>query len=303
MEVLRGVFRALSSGAPRWLLEKEICASSTATVDWWARSCTFSRSLAVMSVVGYVIGLGDRHLDNILMDFGSGEVVHIDYTVCFDKGRKLKVPELVPFRLTQTFEAALGVTGVDGVFRTACECVLRVLRQNRELLLTLLEAFVYDPLVDWTADKADDIARRKMELRVSLSLFSTRIGELKSSMAQQLDEGALALSHIERRVLCMRPTLYEYVHLLKNYTSAEARRNPARSARHDAGNFALATSKLAAELENNEGARGEQTQCNSKMQSLQDDFVTKRRSTKPRCAPYRTMHLHWRRLRALSIAV
>ncbi len=277
LEVLRGVFRALSSGAPRWLLEKEICASSTATVDWWARSCTFSRSLAVMSVVGYVIGLGDRHLDNILMDFGSGEVVHIDYTVCFDKGRKLKVPELVPFRLTQTFEAALGVTGVDGVFRTACECVLRVLRQNRELLLTLLEAFVYDPLVDWTADKADDIARRKMELRVSLSLFSTRIGELKSSMAQQLDEGALALSHIERRVFCMRPTLDEYVHLLKNYTSAEARRNPARSAAHDhQENFALATSKLAAELENNEGARGEQTQCNSKMQSLRDDFVTKR---------------------------
>ena len=79
---------------------------------------------------------------------------------------KLRVPELVPFRLTQTFEAALGVTGVDGNFRTACECVLRVLRQSRELLLTLLEAFVYDPLVDWTADKADNLARHKMELKV-----------------------------------------------------------------------------------------------------------------------------------------
>ena len=29
----------------------------------------------------YIIGLGDRHLDNILLDFGSGEVVHIDYSL------------------------------------------------------------------------------------------------------------------------------------------------------------------------------------------------------------------------------
>ena len=44
-----------------------------------------------MSVVGYVIGLGDRHLDNILMDLSTGDVVHIDWTVCFEKGLKLKV--------------------------------------------------------------------------------------------------------------------------------------------------------------------------------------------------------------------
>lgn len=33
----------------------------------------------------------------------------------------------------------------------SCEEVLRVLRGGRETLLTLLEAFVYDPLVDWAA--------------------------------------------------------------------------------------------------------------------------------------------------------
>jgi PI-3-kinase-related kinase SMG-1 len=64
----------------------------------------FSGSVAVISIVGYILGLGDRHLDNILVDFSSGDVVHIDYNVCFDKGLRLKIPEIVPFRLTHTIQ-------------------------------------------------------------------------------------------------------------------------------------------------------------------------------------------------------
>ena len=55
------------------------CASDSLT-EWWYRTRTFGRSSAVMSMVGYVIGLGDRHLDNILLDLASGEIVHIDYS-------------------------------------------------------------------------------------------------------------------------------------------------------------------------------------------------------------------------------
>ena len=39
-----------------------------------------------MSMVGYVIGLGDRHLDNVLLDLRSAELLHIDYSVCFERG-------------------------------------------------------------------------------------------------------------------------------------------------------------------------------------------------------------------------
>lgn len=76
-----------------------------------------------MCMIGYVIGLGDRHLDNVLVDFDSGEMVHIDYNVCFEKGMQLRVPEKVPFRLTQNLSTALGLTGVEGLFRHACEHV------------------------------------------------------------------------------------------------------------------------------------------------------------------------------------
>ena len=37
----------------------------------------------------------------------------MDYNVCFEKGRSLRVPEKVPFRMTQNIETALGFTGVE----------------------------------------------------------------------------------------------------------------------------------------------------------------------------------------------
>lgn len=40
-------------------------------------------------------------------------MVHIDYNVCFEKGKTLRVPEKVPFRMTPNIRTALGVTGVE----------------------------------------------------------------------------------------------------------------------------------------------------------------------------------------------
>ena len=40
-------------------------------------------------------------------------MVHVDYNVCFEKGKSLRVPERVPFRMTQNIEGALGFTGVE----------------------------------------------------------------------------------------------------------------------------------------------------------------------------------------------
>ena len=52
----------------------------------------------------------------MLNTFGSliFQVVHIDYNVCFEKGKGLRVPEKVPFRMTPNLETALGVTGWKG---------------------------------------------------------------------------------------------------------------------------------------------------------------------------------------------
>lgn len=149
MDVLVETLEALMAETPRDLVAKELWLAAPSAPQWWRSTCAFCASTAVMSIVGYVIGLGDRHLDNVLLDLHAGEVVHIDYNVCFEKGRQLRVPEKVPFRMTPNLEAALGMTGVEGQFRLACQHVLQVLRDGSEPLLSLLEALVWDPLVSW----------------------------------------------------------------------------------------------------------------------------------------------------------
>lgn len=41
------------------------------------------------------------------------------------------------------------VTGLDGVYNYTAERVLKMLRTNQESLLAVLEAFVYDPVINW----------------------------------------------------------------------------------------------------------------------------------------------------------
>ena len=44
----------------------------------------------------------------------------------------------------------LGITGYEGMFLRVCEITLRVLRTHRETLISVLETFIHDPLVEWT---------------------------------------------------------------------------------------------------------------------------------------------------------
>ncbi|KAL3350657.1 hypothetical protein AABB24_023203 [Solanum stoloniferum] len=192
-EVKRKVLLDLMKEAPKQLLYQELWCASEGFKAFSSKLKRYSGSVAAMSIIGHVLGLGDRHLDNILMDFCSGDIVHIDYNVCFDKGQRLKIPEIVPFRLTQTIEAALGLTGVEGTFRANCEAVLGVLKKNKDIILMLLEVFVWDPLVEWTrGDFHDDAAifgeeRKGMDLAVSLSLFASRMQEIRIPLQEHHD--------------------------------------------------------------------------------------------------------------------
>ncbi|BGP25635.1 hypothetical protein Rt10032_c06g2946 [Rhodotorula toruloides] len=168
---------------------------------WFDMRLNYSRSAATTSIIGHIVGLGDRHVSNILMDVSKGELVHIDLGIAFDQGKRLPIPEKVPFRLTQNIVDGFGMSGVDGVFRRCCEETLRVLRERSNIVMTVLEVFKHDPLQSWAvsadmakriqgsddgdaaalddlpddADRALSIVRNKLDTRLSVEY---RVNEL-----------------------------------------------------------------------------------------------------------------------------
>ncbi|KAF4124503.1 serine/threonine-protein kinase ATR [Geosmithia morbida] len=120
---------------------------------WFAARLRYTRSCAVMSMVGTILGLGDRHGENVNLEEGNGGVFHVDFNCLFDKGLTFAKPERVPFRLTNNMVAAMGVHGYEGPFRKSSELTLSILRQQEETLMTILESFIYDPTLDLQKDK------------------------------------------------------------------------------------------------------------------------------------------------------
>ncbi|KAJ5681529.1 uncharacterized protein N7477_001469 [Penicillium maclennaniae] len=119
------------------------------TETWFSARLRYTRSSAVMSMVGYVLGLGDRHGENLSFEEGTGGILHVDFNCLFDKGQTFEKPEVVPFRLTNNMIDAFGAYGYNGPFRRTCEITLSLLRQNEDALMTVLETFLHDPTTDF----------------------------------------------------------------------------------------------------------------------------------------------------------
>lgn len=134
-------------------LYRVLWLKSKSSEAWLDRRTQYTRSLAVMSMVGYILGLGDRHPSNLMLDRYTGKVIHIDFGDCFEAAiLREKYPEKVPFRLTRMLTFAMEVSGIEGSFRITCEHVMSLLRENKESLMAILEAFAYDPLINWGFD-------------------------------------------------------------------------------------------------------------------------------------------------------
>ncbi|XP_018347657.1 PREDICTED: serine/threonine-protein kinase ATR-like [Trachymyrmex septentrionalis] len=133
---------------------------------WYEARTAYIRTTAVMSMVGYILGLGDRHGENILFDSKCGDCVHVDFNCLFNRGEFFDWPERVPFRLTHNMVDAMGPLKIEGPFRRASQITMRVLRQESSTLLSVLTPFVYDPLVTWTKNQPGDAAEKTNEKAV-----------------------------------------------------------------------------------------------------------------------------------------
>jgi serine/threonine-protein kinase ATR len=125
---------------------------------WFNARLRYTRSCAVTSIVGYALGLGDRHGENITVEQTAGGLFHVDFNCLFEKGLTFEKPEKVPFRLTHNMVDAMGLYGYEGPFRVAAEITQRTLKQYEETLMTIMESFIHDPTTDFGLERRRRVA-------------------------------------------------------------------------------------------------------------------------------------------------
>ncbi|KAK6439953.1 Serine/threonine-protein kinase tel1 [Oleoguttula sp. CCFEE 5521] len=167
--------------------------------EWFAKRTAYARTTASVSMLGHVLGLGDRHGHNIMLDEQSGEVVHIDLGIAFEAGRVLPVPELVPFRLTRDIVDGMGVTKIEGVFRRCCEFTMDAMREDKNSIMTLLNVLRYDPLYTWTLSP---LRAKRMQQQQDGGQNGDAGDTAESSKKGQQDAGEAdrALSVVEKKL-------------------------------------------------------------------------------------------------------
>lgn len=165
--------------------------------SWLNARLSFTRTYSAWCVVGHVVGLGDRHLENVLIDMSNGDAIQIDFGCLFDKGLTLPQPEVVPFRLTQNVIDAFGVSGVEGVYRHSFENTLSILRKHRGNILSIMDTFVHDPLVDWAKSeekRGSSRADKEADNPQARDWLDTISGRLQGTLLGVTSEPCMPLS-------------------------------------------------------------------------------------------------------------
>lgn len=131
----------------------------------------FAKSLAAINVCSYICGIGDRHLENFLLDMSTGCLIPIDFGHAFGSATEvLPVPELAPFRLTRQLQGFLNPLGVKGLLEHPMVCIMKALQGKRTVILNTMDVFAKEPLLDWRKFAINQ-AREQSKVQCLLSIL------------------------------------------------------------------------------------------------------------------------------------
>lgn len=157
----------------------------------------FVKSCAGYCVITYILGIGDRHLENILL-LPTGQMFHIDFGWAFGNDPK---PFTSPMRITK--EMIIGMGGRDSPgfrkFRGYCCQAYKVLRSHANLILNLLGLMVDAGIPDLSIRQDPHKVLKEVQDKFHLELNDERA-----------DASLLLL--IDQSIEAMGPALMEIFH-------------------------------------------------------------------------------------------
>merc|ERR1711920_646974 len=157
----------------------------------------FIRSSAGYCVITYILGIGDRHLDNLMVT-KEGRLFHIDFGFILGKDPKPFPP---PMRLCKEMVEGMGGNTSPGYqsFKSKCCQAYKILRRHAKLIINLLYLMADSGIKDLSGDP--QFAILKVEQKFQLMMDD-----------EQAEEYFLNL--IDESVSALFPVMMEKLHKL-----------------------------------------------------------------------------------------
>uniref|UniRef100_A0A8C4UGT6 DNA-dependent protein kinase catalytic subunit n=1 Tax=Falco tinnunculus TaxID=100819 RepID=A0A8C4UGT6_FALTI len=143
-------FKSRENSVPEDLLRRAFVKMSTSPEAFLSLRSHFASSHALMCISHWILGIGDRHLLNFMINKETGGMVGIDFGHAFGSATQfLNVPELMPFRLTRQFVNLMMPVKEWGLIYSVMVHALRAYRSNPDLIISTMDVFVKEPSLDW----------------------------------------------------------------------------------------------------------------------------------------------------------
>ncbi|KAJ2302360.1 Phosphatidylinositol (PI) 3-kinase [Coemansia sp. RSA 2706] len=153
---------------------------------------TYVKSCAGYCVITYLLGVGDRHLDNLLLT-AQGHLFHVDFGYILGRDPKPFPP---PMKLCKEMVEAMG--GMDSLmyqrFKSHCFVAFSILRKSSSLILNLFSLMVHSNIPDIAVAPDQVVAMVQDKFRLDLSeedamrFFQTLISDSVRALFPQVIE-------------------------------------------------------------------------------------------------------------------
>ncbi|KAJ2293052.1 hypothetical protein IWW55_005773 [Coemansia sp. RSA 2706] len=231
--VAEQVFASLRATALPSLLHRQLMRAAPSSAHLLISTRRLVSSIGTASAAGYVVGLGDRHLDNLLVDLNTAQLVHIDFNVCYDFGGVSQIPEQVPFRMTPILAYLCGSPHPDQLantpvamsrgFANSFAALLQLARMDRCALVGAITArCLFSPFMEWCWIEEQRLQDKQQRIRTPTAQLPLPQCLCADAGLLANLESASAEEYIQATGLCPPQAFWSHDGMLREQSLTEA---------------------------------------------------------------------------------
>lgn len=175
---LKQIYDSISEKVPQTILKNFVSSLIPSYMHLFSFKKQFVSELAMHSMIGFILGIGNRTPENILFRKETGSIIQSSFYPEYQTNGQIQYTDTVPFRLTRNLQTFLNPLFIDGYYNSIMSAVAMCLAEYKDKLRHSLSIFLRDDFSSWQNSekidpyegcKTENEARTKLKTIVELN--------------------------------------------------------------------------------------------------------------------------------------